>query len=51
MIRLEINLTIIYEIWLYFQPRLFAGDLLDLVASHFKLREKQYFGLAFIDDS
>ncbi|XP_076447684.1 uncharacterized protein LOC143284660 isoform X2 [Babylonia areolata] len=33
------------------QPKLFAGDLLDLVASHFKLKEKQYFGLAFVDES
>ncbi|XP_070192442.1 FERM domain-containing protein 4A-like [Littorina saxatilis] len=32
------------------QPKLFAGDLLDLVASHFKLREKQYFGLAYADE-
>ncbi|KAF7496215.1 FERM domain-containing protein 4A [Sarcoptes scabiei] len=33
------------------QPRLFAGDLFDTVASHFDLKEKEYFGLAFLDSS
>ncbi|XP_067683374.1 FERM domain-containing protein 4A-like isoform X7 [Haliotis asinina] len=33
------------------QPKLFTRELLDLVSSHFKLKEKQYFGLAFIDDT
>ncbi|KAL5014938.1 hypothetical protein ScPMuIL_009208 [Solemya velum] len=33
------------------QPKLNAGDLLALVASHFKLKEKEYFGLAFIDET
>ncbi|KAH9409906.1 FERM domain-containing protein 4A, partial [Tyrophagus putrescentiae] len=33
------------------QPRLFAGDLFDMVASHFNLKEKEYFGLAFLDET
>ncbi len=33
------------------QPRLYAGELLDLVASHCHLREKEYFGLAVADDA
>ena len=33
------------------QPRLYAGELLDLVASHCNLKEKEYFGLAVVDES
>ena len=33
------------------QPRLYAGELLDLVASHCLLKEKEYFGLAVVDES
>jgi hypothetical protein len=33
------------------QPRLYAGELLDLVASHCTLKEKEYFGLAVVDDN
>ncbi|KAM9410759.1 FERM domain-containing protein 4B isoform 1-T1 [Pholidichthys leucotaenia] len=33
------------------QPRLLSRELLDLVASHFNLKEKEYFGLCFIDDT
>ncbi|XP_041835567.1 FERM domain-containing protein 4B isoform X2 [Melanotaenia boesemani] len=33
------------------QPKLLARELLDLVASHFILKEKEYFGLCFIDDT
>ncbi|XP_061639483.1 FERM domain-containing protein 4B-like isoform X1 [Phyllopteryx taeniolatus] len=33
------------------QPKLLSRDLLDLVASHFNLKEKEYFGLSFIDDT
>jgi hypothetical protein len=33
------------------QPKLSSADLLDLVASHFYLKEKEYFGLAFIDST
>ena len=31
--------------------KFFAGELLDLVASHFNLREKEFFGLAFKDET
>ncbi|XP_041348053.1 FERM domain-containing protein 4B-like isoform X3 [Gigantopelta aegis] len=33
------------------QPKLYTNELMDLVASHFKLKEKQYFGIAFIDET
>ncbi|XP_064473958.1 FERM domain-containing protein 4B-like isoform X2 [Ornithodoros turicata] len=33
------------------QPKLYACDLLDIVASHFCLREKEYFGLAYLDET
>ncbi|GFV10743.1 FERM domain-containing protein 4A [Trichonephila clavipes] len=33
------------------QSRLYAGELLDIVASHFNLKEKEYFGISFIDES
>ncbi|XP_057278923.1 FERM domain-containing protein 4B isoform X3 [Pezoporus wallicus] len=33
------------------QPKLLAQELLDLVASHFNLKEKEYFGITFIDDT
>ncbi|XP_041460049.1 FERM domain-containing protein 4A-like isoform X5 [Lytechinus variegatus] len=33
------------------QPKLLSGDLLDLVASYFNLKEKDYFGLAFLDET
>lgn len=32
------------------QPKLLARELLDLVASHFNLKEKEYFGITFTDD-
>uniref|UniRef100_A0A3B3VPU6 FERM domain containing 4A n=1 Tax=Poecilia latipinna TaxID=48699 RepID=A0A3B3VPU6_9TELE len=31
-------------------PKLMAKDLLDLVASHFNLKEKEYFGIAYTDE-
>ncbi|XP_068598397.1 FERM domain-containing protein 4B [Brachionichthys hirsutus] len=31
------------------QPKLLSRELLDLVASHFNLKEKEYFGMRFID--
>ncbi|RUS75315.1 hypothetical protein EGW08_016936 [Elysia chlorotica] len=37
--------------YIFIQPKLYASDLLDLVASHFKLREKHYFGLGFYDET
>jgi len=33
------------------QPKLYAGELLDLVASHFNLKEKEYFGLSYKDET
>merc|ERR1719209_1353094 len=33
------------------QPRLYAGELLDLIASHCQLKEKEFFGLAFVDEN
>lgn len=32
------------------QPKLLSYELLDLVSSHFNLKEKEFFGLAFLDD-
>nr|XP_013809060.1 PREDICTED: FERM domain-containing protein 4B [Apteryx mantelli mantelli] len=34
-----------------YQPKLLSRELLDLVASHFNLKEKEYFGITFIDDT
>jgi len=33
------------------RPRLEAGELLDLVATHCQLKEKEYFGLAVVDEN
>ncbi|CAL8257094.1 unnamed protein product [Gadus morhua 'NCC'] len=33
------------------QPKLLSRELLDLVSSHFNLKEKEYFGLTFVDDN
>ncbi|XP_056129874.1 FERM domain-containing protein 4B [Lampris incognitus] len=33
------------------QPKLLSRELLDLVSSHFNLKEKEFFGLTFIDDN
>lgn len=33
------------------KPKLYAGELLDMVSSHFSLKEKEYFGLAFLDET
>ncbi|KAK7823880.1 hypothetical protein U0070_020551 [Myodes glareolus] len=35
----------------FIQPKLLAKELLDLVASHFNLKEKEYFGIAFTDET
>ncbi|KAG8436038.1 hypothetical protein GDO86_007223 [Hymenochirus boettgeri] len=39
------------ELELLVQPKLLARELLDLVASHFSLKEKEYFGISFLDDT
>ncbi|KAJ8259755.1 hypothetical protein GJAV_G00173040 [Gymnothorax javanicus] len=33
------------------QPKLLSRELLDLVSSHFNLKEKEYFGITFINDT
>lgn len=33
------------------QPNLLSSDLLDLVTSQVALKEKEFFGLAFIDET
>ncbi|XP_034028800.1 FERM domain-containing protein 4B [Thalassophryne amazonica] len=33
------------------QPKLLSYELLDLVSSHFSLKEKEFFGLSFVDDN
>uniref|UniRef100_A0A3Q2CCN9 FERM domain containing 4Bb n=1 Tax=Cyprinodon variegatus TaxID=28743 RepID=A0A3Q2CCN9_CYPVA len=33
------------------QPKLLSYELLDLVSSHFNLKEKEFFGLAFFDEN
>lgn len=35
---------------LLLQPKLLSYELLDLVSSHFNLKEKEFFGLAYFDD-
>uniref|UniRef100_A0A8C1UI11 FERM domain containing 4Bb n=1 Tax=Cyprinus carpio TaxID=7962 RepID=A0A8C1UI11_CYPCA len=32
------------------QPKLLSRELLDLVSSHFNLKEKEYFGFTYVDD-
>ena len=36
---------------LHIQPRMYAGELLDLVAGHCQLKEKEFFGLAVVDEN
>lgn len=35
---------------IFFQPKLLSYELLDLVSSHFNLKEKEFFGLTFLND-
>ena len=37
------------EIWV--NPRLLSSELQDIVASHFNLKEREYFGLSYLDDT
>ncbi|TWW61513.1 FERM domain-containing protein 4B isoform X2 [Takifugu flavidus] len=46
----QVNLLDGRKLELLVQPKLLSRDLLDLVASHFILKEKEYFGLCFTDD-
>uniref|UniRef100_A0A672I218 FERM domain containing 4Ba n=1 Tax=Salarias fasciatus TaxID=181472 RepID=A0A672I218_SALFA len=47
----QIHLLDSRKLELLVQPKLLSRELLDLVASHFNLKEKEYFGLCFIDDT
>ncbi|XP_016146486.1 FERM domain-containing protein 4B-like [Sinocyclocheilus grahami] len=38
------------QLELLVQPKLLSRDLLDLVSSHFNLKEKEYFGISFMDE-
>ncbi|XP_049335421.1 FERM domain-containing protein 4B isoform X1 [Astyanax mexicanus] len=39
------------QLELLVQPKLLSRDLLDLVSSHFNLKEKEYFGISFTDET
>ncbi|XP_072327072.1 FERM domain-containing protein 4A isoform X8 [Scyliorhinus torazame] len=49
--RCQVHLLDDRKLELLVQPKLLAKDLLDLVASHFNLKEKEYFGIAFTDET
>ncbi|XP_043097907.1 FERM domain-containing protein 4B isoform X4 [Puntigrus tetrazona] len=38
------------QLELLVQPKLLSRDLVDLVSSHFNLKEKEYFGISFTDE-
>lgn len=48
MFRITVGFQLICD--LLPQPKLLSYELLDLVSSHFNLKEKEFFGLAFFDD-
>eukprot|EP00062_Callorhinchus_milii_P010423 gi/632955299/ref/XP_007893399.1/ PREDICTED: FERM domain-containing protein 4B isoform X1 [Callorhinchus milii] len=47
----QVNLLDGRKLELLVQPKLLSRELLDLVASHFNLKEKEYFGITFINDT
>ncbi|XP_022535286.1 FERM domain-containing protein 4A isoform X6 [Astyanax mexicanus] len=49
--RCQVHLLDDRKLELLVQPKLMAKDLLDLVASHFNLKEKEYFGISYTDDT
>ncbi|XP_031421062.1 FERM domain-containing protein 4A-like isoform X8 [Clupea harengus] len=49
--RCQVHLLDDRKLELLVQPKLMAKDLLDLVASHFNLKEKEYFGIAYTDET
>ncbi|XP_073709865.1 FERM domain-containing protein 4A isoform X7 [Misgurnus anguillicaudatus] len=49
--RCQVHLLDDRKLELLVQPKLMAKDLLDLVASHFNLKEKEYFGISYIDET
>lgn len=36
---------------LSFQPKLFALELMEMIASHLMLKDKEYFGLSYKEDA
>ncbi|XP_072026640.1 LOW QUALITY PROTEIN: uncharacterized protein [Amphiura filiformis] len=49
--RTQVTLLDDRRVELVVQPKLISGDLLDLVISYFSLKEKEFFGLAFVDQT
>ncbi|XP_058047953.1 FERM domain-containing protein 4A isoform X7 [Ahaetulla prasina] len=49
--RCQVHLLDDRKLELLVQPKLLSKELLDLVASHFNLKEKEYFGIAFTDET
>ncbi|XP_063304281.1 FERM domain-containing protein 4A isoform X4 [Pelobates fuscus] len=49
--RCQVHLLDDRKLELLVQPKLLAKELLDLVASHFNLKEKEYFGISFTDET
>eukprot|EP00063_Salmo_salar_P005511 XP_013980346.1 PREDICTED: FERM domain-containing protein 4A-like isoform X2 [Salmo salar] len=49
--RCQVHLLDDRKLELLVQPKLMAKDLLDLVASHFNLKEKEYFGISYTDET
>ncbi|XP_033888783.3 FERM domain-containing protein 4A isoform X11 [Acipenser ruthenus] len=49
--RCQVHLLDDRKLELLVQPKLLAKDLLDLVASHFNLKEKEYFGISYTDET
>ncbi|XP_042631520.1 FERM domain-containing protein 4A-like isoform X2 [Cyprinus carpio] len=49
--RCQVHLLDDRKLELLVQPKLMAKDLLDLVASHFNLKEKEYFGISYVDET
>ncbi len=43
-------LTLYWSMDFLSQPKLLSRELLDLVSSHFNLKEKEYFGFTYVDD-
>eukprot|EP00794_Sanderia_malayensis_P007139 gene7139-7944_t len=48
--RFEIHFLDERKLEMQIQPKLLSSDLLDIVVSHFSLREKEYFGIWYLDD-
>ncbi|KAK1796340.1 hypothetical protein P4O66_009408 [Electrophorus voltai] len=46
-----IIVPVVTALLLFLKPKLLSRDLLDLVSSHFILKEKEYFGISFTDEN